>query len=379
MDEHREAPAPQEETALRARSLGSRIYQLDALRGIAAAVVVAYHARLVEHAIVAPWYLAPLFAGQQAVVLFFVLSGFVLSLPHLRGRASSYPVFAVRRITRIYVPFAVAALLSIAISWPFRNEHLPLSVWFQHQWHCGITWKTVAAQMCMWPTDCFNNALWSLWFELQLSLLMPLIMKVLLRWNSGLVLAGALTAAFLKTALMARLDNYFLLGSSLQIGSLFILGAFLALHEGRLRRLLAAAGKGQWCIFGISLFLFFDYPGRFSQHILVRQWLVSGLGAAGVLLCSLELQTLASVLRHRAAEYLGRISFSLYLVHAVFVMSLFDLLYGRVPTWLIYVAIGSLSLAAAHGFCLWIEEPAIQLARQLGDRASGRLPLRAAR
>ncbi len=376
---HAEAiSATKEEAALRARSGGGRIYQLDALRGLAAVLVVAHHARLVNHGTIPPWYLAPFLAGPQAVCLFFVLSGFVLSLPYLKGRSQPYKTYAVRRIARIYLPFALAAALSIAISLPFHKQHLPLSPWFQGQWRCSVTWQTVAAQMCMWPTECFNTALWSIWFEMQLSLLMPLIMKAMLRWNSGLILIGSLTAAFLKVSLLQHMDLYLRLGYTLQIGSLFVLGAFLALHEQRLRGLLRSSGGHAWWIFAVFLFIFFNYPSRFSTSLFVRSWLVEGIGAAGILVCSLEMKPLAAVLRHGVAEYLGRISFSLYLLHSIFVLSMFDLLYGKLPNVAIYLAIGVFSLVSAHLFCIFVEEPCIQLARRIGGHSRGRFNVLAA-
>ncbi len=372
MVEGRAVSAVPEEATLQARSAGRRIYQLDALRGLAAVIVVAHHTRLAEHGLISPWYLAPLFAGPQAVVLFFVLSGFVLSLPHLQGRPQPYPLYAVRRITRIYLPFAVAAALSILASLPFRGERLPLSPWFQVQWTCHITWNAIVSQMCMWPTNCFNTAFWSLWFELQLSLLMPLIMKAMMRWNSGLILLCSLSGAFLKVSFIPHMNNHLFLGYSLQIGSLFVLGAYLALHEERLRGLLHSASRYRWYILAISLFFFFDYPCRFSPRLMARSWLVDGIGAAGILICSLEIKPFAEVLRHRTAEYLGRISFSLYLLHSIFVMSLFDLLYGKLPATVIYLAIATLSLVVAHFFCVSVEEPCIQLAKRIGRRAAGR-------
>lgn len=367
----RAASAAHEEATLQARSTGRRIYQLDALRGLAAVVVVAHHTRLVEHGLIPPWYLAPLFAGPEAVSLFFVLSGFVLSLPYLQGRSQPYNIYVVRRITRIYIPFAVAAAFSILVSVPFHGYHLPLSPWFQLQWNCPVTWHAVLKQMLMWPTDCFNTALWSLWFELQLSLLMPLVMMAMLRWNSGLVLACSLSVAFLKVSFIPHLNNHFLLGYTLQVGSLFVLGAFLAMHEQRLRQLLRSSNNYQWCIFAVSLVLFFEYPCRLDSRIMARSSFVAGLGAAGLLICSLEIQPIARLLRHQVAEYLGRISFSLYLLHSIFVMSLFDLLYGKVPSFVIYLAIGILSLASAHSFCVFVEEPCIQLAKHAGRGFTG--------
>lgn len=133
----RAASAAHEEATLQARSTGRRIYQLDALRGLAAVVVVAHHTRLVEHGLIPPWYLAPLFAGPEAVSLFFVLSGFVLSLPlparafsalqHLRGSSNHPHLHPLRRGSRIFhsgfgtiprVPPAIKPLVSAPMELP---------------------------------------------------------------------------------------------------------------------------------------------------------------------------------------------------------------------------------------------------------------------
>ena len=52
--------------------------------------------------------------GAEAVILFFVLSGFVLSLPAVDGRPQSYFTFVTRRIFRIYVPYLAALAVSVA-------------------------------------------------------------------------------------------------------------------------------------------------------------------------------------------------------------------------------------------------------------------------
>jgi peptidoglycan/LPS O-acetylase OafA/YrhL len=58
-------------------------------------------------------------------------------------------------------------------------------------------------------------------------------------------------------------------------------------------------------------------------------------------------------------QYLGRVSFSLYLVHGTVLFALLDCLYGRVPLAVLGAVYAALALASAHGFCVAVEEPAM--------------------
>src|SRR5215471_18879899 len=69
--------------------------------------------------------------GPAAVMLFFLLSGFVLSLPVWRGKPQRYSVFIVRRICRIYLPYLFGLALSILGASIFASHKVPgASHWF---------------------------------------------------------------------------------------------------------------------------------------------------------------------------------------------------------------------------------------------------------
>lgn len=52
--------------------------------------------------------------GHSAVILFFVLSGFVLSLPFFKGEYKfDYSRYLVKRICRIYIPYLIIIMLAI--------------------------------------------------------------------------------------------------------------------------------------------------------------------------------------------------------------------------------------------------------------------------
>jgi peptidoglycan/LPS O-acetylase OafA/YrhL len=101
--------------------------ELDSLRGLAAiTVLIAHYSNLfmvqsgpyvrvgefVQSVRRTP--LFAVFAGHEAVMLFFVLSGFVLSLQFLKGKPVDYGSFAIKRIFRIYVPYLIA--LGVAVT-----------------------------------------------------------------------------------------------------------------------------------------------------------------------------------------------------------------------------------------------------------------------
>ena len=90
-------------------SFNGRHYpQLDALRGIAALMVVINHFVLVGPL----WWvtkspLRVLALGHEAVILFFVISGFVLTLQLTSDRRVTYRDYVVKRICRIYLPYQI--------------------------------------------------------------------------------------------------------------------------------------------------------------------------------------------------------------------------------------------------------------------------------
>src|SRR5271154_1701910 len=109
-----------------------RVRSLDGLRGIAALVVVVHPSMLTSRVLAAPFYGQPgghfpafswwltytplhlVWAGSEAVVVFFVLSGFVLvraaERPGFRWRAY-YP----SRMLRLYLPVWAALVLGFVL------------------------------------------------------------------------------------------------------------------------------------------------------------------------------------------------------------------------------------------------------------------------
>jgi len=153
--------------------------ELDAVRGLAAFAVILCHfynlwdpsalnpaARiLVEKVFIL------LFNGRSSVILFFLLSGFVLTLPYKRGNELPYRTFVLRRLARIYVPYLAALVLAIAADWRF-HQPMQVSPWFSKTWTAPLTWPLILQHILLvgnYDIAQINTAFWSLAVEIRLS------------------------------------------------------------------------------------------------------------------------------------------------------------------------------------------------------------------
>lgn len=358
-----------EEQELQKRSLQPRLFQLDALRGIAAVTVVFDHLSLAFPGLSTHRALELISNGRSAVVLFFVLSGYVLSMPAWKGRQMPYGLYLIRRFCRIYLPFAAAAVLSIAGAAIFHKTWLPLTAWFNQTWHTPIGLHIVVKQFLMFPMNDFNTAFWSLTYEMQMSVVMPLLCLLML-WTSPAVftlLYGVVVFAHPMNPY--GVPQYPAL--SYQIVFLFLLGATLARYAAFLKEVCARLGQWLWLVLAVSMYLYYDFFVTLSTRPALveglgrRIFLINGLGSAGILICSLHLPPLARMLKHSVAEYLGRISYSLYLVHGVVLFATVYLLAGHLRDRYLMVVIPVLALAAAHLFCITVEEPSMRAGKKI--------------
>src|SRR5258708_5514461 len=94
-----------------------RIEFLDTIRGLAALAVLLSHSFIFAWPGQVSWFfnlpfINIFFNGKEAVTVFFVLSGFVLSRPFCGNdgpvRTINLPVFYLKRFTRIWLPWFFA-------------------------------------------------------------------------------------------------------------------------------------------------------------------------------------------------------------------------------------------------------------------------------
>src|SRR5437764_6970660 len=138
--------------------MSRRFAELDSLRGLAAFTVVINHhlnalPQVFDQTVYAKdeWWLAALkytplhalWGGHEAVIFFFVISGFVLALPYFK-RELHYTPFILKRLSRIYLPYIVAvAVAALAAAGLARGSITALSSWFNGSWTEPLTLKSL--------------------------------------------------------------------------------------------------------------------------------------------------------------------------------------------------------------------------------------------
>ena len=367
----------------------ARFQSLDVLRGLAELTVVFLHyllifptfdnlygARAGEFWILKWTPLKLLYAGHEAVIFFFVLSGFVLALPYFGAAARPALLgFWAKRLARIYPALWFALGLAwIATGTLHTSRHPEFGTTFKIFWnHFPGPAEVVANLAVVTPFDFvkYDPVVWTLTHEVRLSLIFPLIVMLIARGQGKRLVAWGCAAAFIVSFFADGVQS---LQMTFFYSTLFVFGALLAKNRDRAVAFTAAlpnwkrwsALVGALCLYTSRWWLFPTFALIHLQPI--GDWEV---GIAALVLISLAIgwPAMDSVLRVRPLVLLGRMSYSLYLLHAVVLLGAISLLYPRLPIW----AVMSLSLPAtlliSYGSYLWIERPTIKF----GHWAAGRL------
>jgi peptidoglycan/LPS O-acetylase OafA/YrhL len=233
-----EAPAP---------TRNPRLHALDGLRGVAAVVVVAFHvflyAELSETAstvlLASP--LGLIVNGPGAVHIFFVLSGYVLALSLSRDTGSGRLArFYVRQLFRIQPPYMAAVLFAWAASSAYPRLGTPGAQCFQ------IPAQQLPRALAF-PSMAFGQLPvgWSLFVELALSVVFPLLLLLARRLHP-------LVPVLLGLPLLFEIDPRL---RFLRFTIDFALGALLFLERDRVAVLAARlprALQAAWVVAAIA-------------------------------------------------------------------------------------------------------------------------------
>jgi peptidoglycan/LPS O-acetylase OafA/YrhL len=364
--------------------------ELDSLRGLAALSVVLSHfewlwrdlamqdssplsRRVVDYAAY------PFTAGHEAVVFFFILSGLVLSIPAVESRAQGYGVFVLRRICRIYLPYLAALALAV---WGANAFHTPIAQGdlLKYTWSVPVDWHLVRQHLALigdYDFNAFNPPIWSLIYEMRISLVFPVLAALVLKLKPVRSLVLALSVSAISLLLVNTLVWHPLVCDcfwTLHYASIFIIGIDLAAHREaisriyirRTRRSKLAIGAASAALYVYAGVITTDISGLITQYdmSIVADWLTAA-GAAGLIVVSLNSASCQRALQWPPLHALGKMSYSVYLLHMIVILVLLHLLYGKLPLLSIFAFCFVLVLAGSWIFHRAIEVPSTNLGHWL--------------
>jgi peptidoglycan/LPS O-acetylase OafA/YrhL len=290
-------------------------YTLDALRGIAAIMVVFHHGGLRTIAY------DPLPFSFLAVDIFFILSGIVIAMNYDRqlSAAMSPTSFMIRRITRLYPLYLLGLALALVAAWLTGGAGLV------HSTSLPAWCVTIVASLLFLPSfimsvksEAFplNYPAWSLFFELVINAAYALLFKHLTvpRLIAFAVVNLLLYAVAVKLALTPDVGwgGIFVVAGLFRVGYGFSIGIIIArtlpIRTPRVNSLMTIA-------IGIALVALLTLPiyqGRNLAGILAVAF-----AAPAMVLVACIYEPKSAALKWFALV-MGRISYPLYMIHAPF-------------------------------------------------------------
>ena len=315
-------------------------------------------------------------AGKEAVIVFFVLSGLVLTLPRLRSDPESWKVYYPKRLLRLYMPIFGAVLVSMAIVVAVGRTSEHPSWWMNI--HTGPSVREFVHDVTLISgPGALNPALWSLQWEVWFSLLLPAYVLIgaaarRLGFTVGLLGVAAVVIAGLQAAVPA-----------LMFMPVFGVGVLIAVHLHRLRdnsERLFCGSHAKFATFGVLALAVGAVTAEWWSLGLGANRLIANIagglgvltGAVAFVLLALYAAPVRNALQLTVVRWLGTRSFSLYLIHEPIVVSVGELLPDR-DNPAVVTALGlGLSLLCAEAFYRAIEKPSHQFARRIGAAVSRR-------
>jgi peptidoglycan/LPS O-acetylase OafA/YrhL len=333
-----------------ARASNDRAPSLDILRGYAALIVVIAHTTVAGVYKVEPLWthlkwtpLRVLWAGHQAVIVFFMLSGYALAHMYGELRSRRYVTFAAARIVRLYPPYIASLVAALGIYWLVARAGFVWEKGWMYTAHPHPDTQMVLDHLKMigsYDTSVINPPMWSIVHEMRLSLAFPVIAFIVLHLRFKAVILAVITSALIGIAALAGSPSHipWPLQDALlttHYGTFFVIGAWFYSCRARILSCAHALRPALRAILWIVALALFAYPFDNPWSMGARIFGDLGSSTGAFLLMALSF-TIQPGWIYRVGHWLGKISYSLYLNHYVMLSVSLVILYprfGAVPVW----------------------------------------------
>lgn len=323
----------------------ARLAFLDGLRGLTALYVVLYHCYFTEvtvHDLHDNYSLGQRLAihwlgfGEEAMAVFVVLSGYCLMRSVLQAGAKiqgGVGGFLLHRAKRLLIPYYIVLVVLLALikTIPTMNA-INVELFAKWPQQSNVSAGNLASHFLLFPNlkeawkfsidpPCWGVATFWWLYVLFALVLLPLWRRI-----------GSVATAVL--ALAVTLVPHFFLHGKDSAASPWFVGIFTigmaaaatgARNEGRLGSRLSIMPRGAWLVMAAVLFVACAYIGMMHEqwmweHIFAMDILVGCAAACFVIYCAERVKAGGlpfplSVLEWRSLVALGRLSYSLFLVH----------------------------------------------------------------
>lgn len=320
--------------SVQATDLIKRQISLDGLRGLAALVVVLNHTSLTEswfaervgliaqplrgrfnggyHGILEYTPIHIFFAGTEAVIIFFVLSGYVL----INAIKKNYRLGYLRsRLVRLYAPIFGSVIVALVLSIFINRDPTAYESWWMksHAVKFGLR-DFITNVLVIDGTTWLNSSLWSMRYEIMFSLLVFIFYNYKLRISTlRFIISFFLCLFILVVAMHFNFDFLTWLPVFFSGTVLWFLesptkkASYLFLILGWLTILVP------WYLAGFG----FSLGNEFNRC-------VATIGAISIVhACRCDSGLIPRFLGSKFPQVLGKYSYSLYLVHAPVLVSVF--------------------------------------------------------
>jgi len=322
---------------------------IDFLRGIAALMVVFFHyfGTSGNKSLISE--VTGYAQGQHGVMIFFVISGFIIpfSLSSSSYSLLKAPKFIWRRILRLNPPYYVVLLITVLFLSIIRyiNQQdfdtqppINISNIFLH-----LTYL-VPFTKYQW----YNNIFWTLAIEFQFYILIALIYPYI---EKNKVLTIIFMTILCFSHYITKLSSVPNGITILNYSTVFIIGILLFIFKNQL------INRKEFIT--LSVIYFFLCKEQISEQKMIFVF----IGFIFILFIDF---------RTKATDFLGKISYSLYLIHSIVfqvIYSIFKRLIDFSIPWTLeiftFFIILPIAILLSYLFYLWIELPSIRMTKKL--------------
>lgn len=351
-------------------------HNLNGLRFIAAFCVIICHVELIKkYYNIDNFRAETIFLGGLGVDLFFVLSGFLITFLLLKEKEQflkvDYRSFYMRRVLRIWPLYYVIIFLSLFILPNFEIFSLPL---LHDKFNFSTDWLYILLFFILMLPNVlfvikpihFAAQTWSIGTEEQFYLIWPLLISKTERHKVLFLSVIVLYWSFHFLINSSFFDDFRLMGIFRNFYNLFkidvlTIGAFAAILCFEKNTILDKIINIKVFIITIFLILYF-----YTNENLFIERIVYSLLFVSLILNLVNLKLLSTVLEFKVINYLGKISYGIYMYHLILIVLIINILIklNCFNNIVLYVLSFTLTIVVSSLSYEYFEKPFLKLKRK---------------